>query len=257
MKHRLAIGSASLFALVAVSACGDVNASPDRAVAHGFSSLRENNIESLLHTLLTPQEYSELEERWNKERKTPVDPAQAREFEQMMEKLTARGAADKLFAELQPELAAAGQQWSAMVGMLPMFVNSATRDRQPSGTDALVQGLVGQLRSVDIGDEKKLKSALEIVTSCARDLDLDDTDDVQSLDLDDAFEKLGLVLEASKGVLDLYGIEIDQVLESVDVSVLSEADGKASVQVAYDLFGKAQKATVEMIERDGRWTPGP
>jgi hypothetical protein len=63
------------------------------------------------------------------------------------------------------------------------------------------------------------------------------------------------VLAAAKEVLAVYGLSVDGMLDSVEVEVLSKAEGQARVQVSYDLFGAPQEAAVDLVETDGRWFP--
>ncbi len=244
-----------LFLILATAVgCGEPNDTPDGAVNHLVASLRENDIATLLRTSATAEQWEQLEAGWQQAREEKHSDREAREFEETMKKLTSRDAVDVLHAELQPQLAMASQQWSMMVGMLPMLASSAG-PLGVAGLDQVAAGLATKLRGVDIGDQQKLREALEVVTRCARKLDLETLDDMRKLDLDDMLDKGGLMLGATKDVLTVYGLDFDAVLDSARVSVLSEVDGRARVQVAYDLFGAAQQTEFDLVEQDGRWFP--
>jgi hypothetical protein len=229
--------------------------SPDGAVSTSVSALRENDLASFVRATRSPEDYAELESQWLEQRSSPPSEEEARQFEEVMQKLTAKGAADAIFAELQPQLAGMSQQFSMMVGMLPMVATMAASQSGVTGADTAAMGLASKLGTVDIGDEAKLKSALAIVTACARDLDVATLAELQALSFDDALGRGGQVLGAAKQVLEVYGLSLDGVLDTVEVEVLSETERQARVQVSYDLFGTPQEAAVDLVETDGRWFP--
>jgi hypothetical protein len=228
---------------------------PDGAVSASVSALRENDLASFVRATMSPADYTELESQWIERRSSPPTAEEAQQFEEVMTKLRAKGAADDLYAELEPQLDAMSQQFAMMLGMLPMLASMAASEGGLTGADTAAMGLASKLGTVDVADREKLRKTLAVVTACARDLEVETLAELQALSFDAALERGGQVLAAAKEVLAVYGLSVDGMLDSVEVEVLSKAEGQARVQVSYDLFGTPQEAAVDLVETDGRWFP--
>ena len=51
----------------------------------------------------------------------------------------------------------------------------------------------------------------------------------------------------------VYGISIDDMLESVKISDVVENGDSASMKLAYDFFGESFNQTIKMKKVDGQW----
>jgi hypothetical protein len=256
MRLRRSFLAVLVFAVSAGCGGGSGGAtSPDGAVSASVSALRANDLGGFVRATMSPADYAELESQWIERRSAPPTEEEAQQFEAVMTKLRAKGAADELYAELEPQLDAMSQQFAMMLGMLPMLASMAASEGGLTGADTAAMGLASKLGTVDIGDREKLRKTLAVVTACARDLEVETLAELQALSLDAALERGGQVLAAAKEVLAVYGLSVDGMLDSVEVEVLSETEGQARVQVSYDLFGTPQEAAVDLVATDGRWFP--
>jgi hypothetical protein len=136
-----------------------------------------------------------------------------------------------------------------------MLASMAASEGGLTGADTAAMGLASKLGTVDVADREKLRKTLAVVTACARDLEVETLAELQALSFDAALERGGQVLAAAKEVLAVYGLSVDGMLDSVEVEVLSKAEGQARVQVSSDLFGTPPEAAVDLVETDGRWFP--
>ncbi|HSE13707.1 MAG TPA: hypothetical protein VLB69_13835, partial [Rudaea sp.] len=105
-------------------------ASPDGAVLASVHALRANNVAGLLENALPPGAVVKMKTDWTREiNKEPVTDEDRRKFAEQMGKLTAPGAEDKLFAELEPHLKQfeqqSAQQMPMMIAMGQGFIQSA------------------------------------------------------------------------------------------------------------------------------------
>ena len=79
------------------------------------------------------------------------------------------------------------------------------------------------------------------------------SDQVRALSFDQALVKGGEALAAGKEILGVYGISIDQWLDSVSAETLSEDGNHASVRVKFEVLGLSEEADLEMEYVDGHW----
>ena len=73
------------------------------------------------------------------------------------------------------------------------------------------------------------------------------------MDFDTAMRKGQVAFLGLKKILVVYGLSIDDTLDSVKPTVISATDDTAKVKVDFTLLGKPMSATSEMIRMDDHW----
>ncbi|HEY2623249.1 MAG TPA: hypothetical protein VGI53_07370, partial [Dyella sp.] len=102
-------------------------------------------------------------------------------------------------------------------------------------------------------DQAKAKQAIAVAVATARQLDLKTPEALRSMNFDTAMQKYSTGFLGIKQVLSIYGLSIDDTLDSVRVTTLENRNGHARVRIDYTLLGKPLSTESSLIEQDGRW----
>ena len=158
---------------------------------------------------------------------------------------------------VEPKLAEAKQQLGMLATMAPMFAAGAIEEAgNPEEAATMIAGVSTKLAAIDIGNPDKAKAAIAIVCNAARSLETKTVDEIASLELDAILSKGDLVFDAFVRLLDVYGLEIDEVLDSVRIETASSTDSSAELHVSMSVFGLEVDAFPVLMKRvDGRWMP--
>ena len=105
----------------------------------------------------------------------------------------------------------------------------------------------------DILSEEKTKAAIAAVVATAKELDMESLEEVQNMSFDQALEKGSIAFGGVKNVLGAYGISMDDMLNSVEVSDVQVNGDKATMNVSFDVFGQSIEQTMNMVKKDGIW----
>lgn len=239
-------------------------ASPDAAVLESVRLLRDGNFDGLWQHALPPADYAAYRASWSTNRDRPrITPENRQQFAATMATLTAPDAQEQLWKKLQPQLALYERKYKnqmpTLIGMLETMAGTAI-DRSTTLSDAERQQARSALpaigswaQGVDWGDPAKARAALGILTDTARRLNLHTLDQVDALDYAQANADYGLLWSALKRLLAVYGLSLDDVLNSAQTKVLSDDGHVAVVRLSFDLLGKPISSESTMIRQDGRW----
>jgi len=239
-------------------------AAPDAAVLASVKALRTNNVAGLLENALPAGEVAKMKADWVKEiNKDPVSEEDRRKFAEQMSKLTAPGAEDKLFAELEPQLKQfeqqSAQQMPMMIAMGQGFIQSAIQqskdlnDQQKQQTTALIDATAKWAQTAKFTDAALAKQAIGVICKTARDLNLKTVDEARALSYDQAMQKAGIVLGGLKQVFALYGLSMDKALDSVKVETVSATGDATKVKVTYTAFDQPFTTESDLVKVDGKW----
>jgi hypothetical protein len=239
-------------------------ATPDGATTAVIKNLRDNNVGGVLAAALPPAKLDKIKSDWSKEvNKEPLTEEDKAKFVENMSKLTAPGAEDKLFAELEPQLkqmeTQMAQQMPMMIAMGQGFVQSSVQqskdldEAQKKQALEVVDAVAKWAGTAKFTDANLAKQGIAIVTKTARDLNLKTLDEARALSFDQAMQKAGIVFGGVKKVLDVYGFSIDKSLDSAKVDLLASQGDTAKVKVTYTLLGTPLTSETEMVKVDGRW----
>ena len=241
-----------------------VAATPDATIQASVRALRANNVAALLENALPPGEVAKMKADWSKEmNKDPVTDEDRRKFNEEMAKLTAPGAEDKLFAELEPQLKQfeqqSAQQMPMMIAMGQGFVQSTVQqskdltEQQKQQTLALVDATAKWAQTAKFTDAGLAKQSISVICKAARDLNLKSIDEARALTYDQAMQKASVVLAAIKQVFALYGLSMDKALDSIKTEVVSTTGDAAKVKVSYTAFDQPFSTESDLVKVDGKW----
>lgn len=239
-------------------------ASPGAAVLESVRLLRDGNFDGLWRHALPPADYAAYRASWGKNRdRSRITPENRRQFAATMATLTATDAQQQLWLKLRPQLALYERKYKSqmptLIGMLETIGGTAiarsttlsSAERQQARSALLAVGSWAQ--GVDWGDPAKARAALGILTDTARRLNLHTLDQVDALDYAQANADYGLLWNGFKRMLAVYGLSLDDVLDSAQVKVLSNDGHVAVVRLSFDLLGKPISSESTLIQQDGRW----
>ena len=239
-------------------------ASPGAAVLESVRLLRDGNFDGLWQHALPPADYAAYRASWSTKRdRSRITPENRRQFAAAMATLTAPDAQEQLWEKLQPQLALYERKYKnqmpTLIGMLETMAGTAidrsttlsNAERQQARSALLAVGSWAQ--GVDWGDPAKARAALGILTDTARRLNLHTLDQVDALDYAQTNADYGLLWNGFKRMLAVYGLSLDDVLDSAQTKVLSNDGHVAVVRLSFDLLGKPISSESTMIRQDGRW----
>ena len=241
-----------------------VAATPDATIQASVRALRANNVGALLENALPAGEVAKMKADWSKEmNKDPVTDEDRRKFSEEMTKLTAPGAEDKLYAELEPQLKQfeqqSAQQMPMMIAMGQGFVQSTIQqskdltEQQKQQTLALIDATAKWAQTAKFTDAGLAKQSISVICKAARDLNLKTLDEARALTYDQAMQKASIVLAGIKQVLALYGLSMDKALDSIKTEVVSTSGDAAKVKVSYTAFDQPFSTESDLVKVDGKW----
>jgi len=256
-----ACATAALSVAVVSTGGGSATAlGPSDTVMASVEALQENDLESFLRLTAGDGAFSEMEQEWNRERSTKPSQEEAREFAETMAKLVAPGAEKELEKELLPELEEMRPQMAMMsamiggMGQAALAENDELTPAERQQASALIGALATLMQDEGVTSEENLRRAIGIVCSTARQLELKTLDDVRGLSFTQLLGKGGVALGGVKDLLDVYGLDLEAFLDSVEAETTSENGNSATVRVSFEILGSASSVDTQMVLRDGRWT---
>jgi hypothetical protein len=243
----------------AAAPAGPAVGPPDAAVKESIAALRSNDLAKLLQATLPADQYAEMKSGWKKAQKETTTPEQAAEFSAQMAMLTAPGAEDMLMAMVEPQLAQMEPQLDMMVGMLSGMISSSLEQNELLGESEKTEGrrwvkaFSAFLLEGDILSREKARRTVGIVCKTARKLELETLAQAQALSFEQVLAKGSLCLGATKDVLDIYGLSLDDLLDSIAVKTVSQEGDDAVVELKFELFGEKQTVRSQLTRVDDRW----
>lgn len=259
---RVVLPLALSFMIVACSSepdGGGPASSPDGAISGSVSALRNNDMAGFLAATMPAEMIQEMQTEFEEARSEPVDPNEAQRFADMMERLTAPGAEEQLSSEIKPQLQQNAAQLPLFIGMARGMAQSSLQqsqelnDDQKTQASQLLVSVADWAENADLANPEKLDQAIAVVCNAARAMNLDSLEAAQALSFDDALGKAGGVLGATKELLNIYGLSMDDFLDSVSTNTVNSDDGSATVAVAYSLFGQSHSTEVQMAKAGDHW----
>lgn len=257
-QHNLALALGTLTLALGCSP-GASTDSPAGTLAVGIDLLQENDVKGFVENLVTDAQYRELATEWTRVVQTEPEPADVAEWRTTMKKLTGPGAEAKLMAEVTPQLEAMRPQWNMMVSFFTGAAEAGI-DQSPELSDKerkqakkAIQSLVTWANENDVTSTEKAREAVAAICKTARRLDLPEYSDLQSMHLDEALIASRTLVDGVKDVLEVYGVSVDDMLDTVDVETLNETADWALLEISFEFLGSEQSFETEMVRVDGRW----
>ena len=262
----------SLLAALALSAChGKYNDSqpggrtPTAAVQSSVNLLKAGNFSGFWKHALPPADYLTLRTGWQRHQQSqPAVTAQDRaRFSATLQQLTAPGAQARLYAELQPKLSRMQQQYQDQLPVLLKVGEALLKSRvaqnpqltaaQKAQASSVLDVLGPWAQQTDWFDLARAKQAIGVTVVTARALALQSPDQLRAMDFDTAMGKYAQGFAGLRQLLAIYGLSIDDTLNSVRLTQLSRSYGHAVVKIDYTLLGKPLSTESSLVEQDGRW----
>ena len=236
----------------------DMN-SPDGAFKAVVASLRSNDIKTMIQTSLSEEQYNELVAEFEKGKATEVSAADEAQFQQMMGMLTSEGAEDTLYAMAAPQL----EQARAMLPMMLMMgkdqaiqgikTNPMIPEDQRETMSKVAGAAIDWVGENDILSEEVTKGAIAAAVATAKELNMTSLNEVKDMSFDQALDKGAVVLGGVKNIMGAYGISMDDMLDSVELSNVQVNGETATMDMTMELFGEKITQAVNMVQKNGKW----
>jgi hypothetical protein len=247
---------------VPVVAGGDT---PEASVQQSIALIKAGNFADFWKHALPPADYNTLRADWTRPRpdERPISAEDRADFIQNMQQLTEPDAENKLYALAKPKLTQLQQQYHdqlpVMIGIGQAIAATGisqskelTNPQKLQATE-VINILAPWAQQVPWFDQARAKQAIAIAVATARKIDLKTPEAMRAMDFDTAMQKYSDGFLGIKQVLALYGLPIDDTLDSVKVTPLENRNGHARVRIDYTLLGKPLSLESDLIQQDGRW----
>lgn len=257
----------SLFGLLALTACQNREAatSPAAAVRQSVALIRAGDFAGFWKHALPPADYATLRADWSRPHpgQAPITAADRAQFARTLQQLTAPDAETRLYRQLQPKLIETEQKYRDQLPLLigigqsmlktAVAKSEAMTAAQKQQADAVLDVLGPWAQHAPWFDQDKARLAIGTIVGTARKLDLKSPDALRTMDFDTAMRESAVGYAGIRQLLELYGLSLDAVLDSVRVTTLSNHDGHARVRIDYTLLGKPLSTESALVEQDGHW----
>jgi hypothetical protein len=240
------------------------NTTPENALRADLVLTRNGDFDGLLRSTLPPADYQAWRGEWQRARaqQPAPTPEQSAHFAQMMQKLTAPGAEDALFKQLQPQLEQLrthrAQNLPMLLGILQAagsdLVQSAglSPDQKTQATQAIAT-LAAWAQSADFSDEARAKQAIDVICATARKLDIHTVDQWRALDYLHVMARYTTGWSGLKQLLKIYGLDLDATFDNARLETLSDDGTQARVRETLVLAGKPIVSEAHLVQQDGHW----
>jgi len=261
-----------LFIALVLTAChGKDDASqpgsstPEGAVQASVELLKAGDFNGLWKHALPPADYATMRADWHQlvQNPQPVTAEDRARFNQALHELTAPDAENKLYAELQPKLTTMEQQYKDQLPVLvsvgeALLKNGVAQNKtltveQKTQANAVLDVLTPWAQQTPWFDQAKAKQAVGIAVTTARKLDLKSPEQVRTMDFDTTMAKYSVGFAGAKQLLGIYGLSVDDTLNSIKVTPIDNSNGHARVKIDYTLLGKPLSTESKLVQQDGRW----
>lgn len=260
-----------LLALLALAGCHSRDAadaggpSPEAAVRDSIALIRADDFAGFWRHALPPHDYALLRADWARARagEAPMSEAERERIDGTLRQLAAPDAEAVIDARLQPWLADAqaryGDQLPLLVGIgralgaKAIAGNPHLGDAQKRHATALLDALGPWAQQAPWFDPARARQAVAVVVATARKLDLRDARQLRTMDFDQAMSRYARAFAGLKQVLSIYGLPLDEALDSAHVVPLDYHPPYARVRIEYRLLGQPLSMESTLVFEDGRW----
>ncbi|WP_114241410.1 hypothetical protein [Dyella sp. C9] len=238
---------------------------PEASVQQSVALIKAGDFAGFWKHALPPADYDTLRADWTRPRpdQQPISPEDRADFIKNVQQLTEPDAESKLYALARPKLlqlqAQYHDQLPVMVGIAQAIAATGVAQSkdmttlQKAQATAVINVLAPWAQQAPWFDQTRAKQAIAIAVDTARKLDIKTPEQLRALDFDTAMQKYNIGFLGIKQALALYGLSVDQTLDSVRVTLLENRNGHAHVRIDYLLLGKPLSMESDLVEQDGRW----
>ena len=238
---------------------------PESAVQQSVALIKAGDFDGFWKHALPPADYTNLRGDWKLQRpdQHPITDEDRARFNLAVQQLTAPNAENTLYDQLKPKLAQMEAQYHdqlpVMIGIGQAILSTGiaqnktmTENQKQQARDAL-NVLLPWAQQTPWFDQDKAKQSVGVIVATARQLNLKSADQVQNMDYDTAMKDYSVAFGGAKQLLGVYGLSVDDTLNSVKVSTIGIDHGQAHVKIDYALLGKPLSTDSQLVMVDGRW----
>lgn len=225
-------------------------------------SFRANDLLGLTQSAIPPASYNLLRQGYELARLQPVSEEDRVEFDRALGKFIAADAVDQWMIEIEPKLEQARPQVPAAMlmgmGALQMAVLSEDSKLSVEEREMLKNALPGLQQwasSRDFLDSAILRQALTLVADAIRGSGVRNLDDAKQLSFEQALGQAEQVLASTKQALRLYGLDLDAIVDTLKVDVVSVEGNQAIVRATITAFNAPISREHQLVLLNGRWYP--
>jgi hypothetical protein len=221
--------------------------------------MKSNDIKSLIKNSLSQAQYNDLVTEFENNKTGSFSESDKAQFAQAVAMLTADGAEDNLFNMIKPQL----DQVRPMMSMMLMMdkdqimqnfgVEQMLPEDQRESAMAVAGAAIDWVKDNDVLSEDKAKAAIATLVDTAKALNMTSLDDVQNMSFDQALDKGSIAFGGMKNIFNVYGISMDDMLDSVEVNTVDVQGDKATMNVSFDVFGETVNQVMTMVNKEGVW----
>lgn len=238
-----------------------VPSGPAEAVQQLVDDLRRDDLAAYARHAVPQRLHQRLAAAWREGRtlwpltELPLD----RRFQGFLTELADPGSEQRLLAAYGRQFAGADAEIRAAVTALGLFTtqyvsteasySAAERDHYTQ----LIAALAQWGRTAPLGDLAQARRALPQLTQAARATGLGTPDGLRRTGMQRSLQRLGPFAARLQRVLAGYGLDFDQALAGMRISLAEQTGDRAKVRLEYTLAGQAIDAFVLLERRDGRW----
>lgn len=238
---------------------------PEASVQQSIALIKTGDFAGFWKHALPPADYDTLRADWTRPRpdEHPLTPEDRADFIKTMQQLTAPDAETKLYAVAKPKLAQLQAQYQdqvpVMIGIFQAIAATGVAqskeltNAQKQQATEVVNVLAPWAQTVPWFDQNRAKQLVGVAVTTARQLDLKTPEQLKAMDFDTAMKKYSAGFVGVKQALAIYGLSVDDLLDSVKVTTLDSRNGHARVRIDYTLLGKPLSTESELVQQDGRW----
>ena len=238
---------------------------PEAAVQESVTLIKSGDFAGFWKHALPPADYANLRADWPRQRldQRPITDEDRARFTLAIQQLTAPNAKTTLYDQLKPKLVQMDQQYHdqlpVMIGIGQAILTTGiaqnktlTENQKQQARDAL-NVLLPWAQQTPWFDQDKAKQAVGVVVATTRQLDLKSPDQLQNMDFDNAMKAYSTAYGGIKQLLMIYGLSVDDTLNSVKATTVSIDHDQAHVKIDYTLLGKPLTSDSQLLLVDGRW----
>ena len=253
---------------LAATSCGERQApvagaatEPVQAVALLSGHLRDNDLQAFARDAVPPPLRPALASAWRDGRtRWPLEelPFDHR-IPGVLGTLSADGAEarlrksfDRQFANAHAELRAAARALG-LFGAKYLQNDQALSPEERAHYVQLVEAMAHWGGEARLGDPKRARAAIAKLSLAARRTGLRNESDFRRLGMDESLRQLGPVAAALKASLADYGLNLDDSLDAMSLTLESRNGDRARVRMRYPLAGRTIDTVVALERVDGHW----
>jgi len=238
---------------------------PEQSVQQSVALIKAADFAGFWKHALPPADYATLKADWTHPRPDdhPMTPEDRADFINNMKQLTEPNAETKLYADIKPKLAKLQAQYQdqvpVMIGIFQAIAATGVAqskeltNAQKQQATEVINVLAPWAQTVPWFDQNRAKQLVGVAVSTARKLDLKTPEQLKAMDFDTAMQKYSAGFLGVKQALAIYGLSVDDLLDSVKVTTLDNRNGHARVRIDYTLLGKPLSTESELVQQEGRW----